>query len=269
MAYLGNLKVKVDRVSKPKALVVINHGFAEHIGRYDWVVSQLNDAGYTCVRYDLRGHGETMSLKGHLVSYKEFIDDCESVVDYAQSIEPDKDLFILGHSMGGLVSVMSALSFPDKIKGEILSGPAVGNLPSVQGIKKPFLKVLSKVLPHIMITNPVEDDVCSVKEVVVKYKEDPLVLRKASSSFLREFTIEGPKFVSDHVHEYELPVLLLLGTKDTIVPNSIGEKFFKEISSVDKTKKVYEGLYHEILNESRRDDVMADIVSWLNAHASY
>lgn len=264
MNYLNDLKIKVDEVENPKALIVINHGFAEHIGRYDWVAEQLNNSAYTCVRYDLRGHGETKSSKGHIDSYEEFISDCEAVVDFTQALDPSKDVYILGHSMGGLVSAMAALSFQNKIKGQILSGPAIGNLPSIKGIKKPFLNFASKVLPNLMITNPVEDDVCSVKEVVEKYKIDPLVLRKASMKFLREFTIAAPDFVSEHIHEYKLPLLLLQGSKDTIVPVSIGDKFFNEISSSDKTQKVYEGLYHEILNEYEKDEVMNDIIEWLD-----
>ena len=263
-----SLNVKADVVDNSKAMIVINHGFAEYVGRYDWVARELNKAGYSCVRYDLRGHGSTKGPSGHIDSYKEFISDCEAVVDYAQGLEPDKDLYMLGHSMGGLVSVMSALSFPQKIKGQVLSGPALRDLPAVKGIKGPFLSVVSTLFPKMMINNPVENDICSVPEVVEAYKKDPLVIKKASAQFLRQFTLESPKFVEEHIHEYNLPVILLHGEKDIIVPPSVGDYFLGNIKSTDKTHIIYEGLYHEILNARERDQVMADIVKWLDEHTS-
>lgn len=263
------LNIKINEMANAKAIVVINHGFAEHVGRYDWVVQELNLAGYSCVRYDLRGHGETDSKRGHIDSYEQFISDCEYVVDLAQALDPSKDVFILGHSMGGLVSVMAALSFPDKIKGQVLSGPGLRDLPAVRGIRKPMLSFISKVAPNLMLPNPVTNQICSDIEVVNGYKADPLVLKKASARFLCEFTVEASKFVDQNIHQYDLPVLIVHGEKDSIVPVEIGQFFFDSIASVDKEFIVYEGLYHEILNEKSRGLVMSDIIAWLDSHASY
>lgn len=261
------LNYKLDRAKKSKAMVIFNHGFAEHLSRYDYVSKAFNDAGYSTLRYDLRGHGETLSPKGHIDSYKDFIADCKALVDYAKSLYPEEAIYILGHSMGGFVSVLYGLTYPDSIEGQILSGPALGDLPAVKGIKKVALKTASSLLPKLMISNPVEDAICSDPKVVEAYKKDPLVLKKATLNFYKEFTITGQEALRNSLENYDLPVLILHGEKDSIVPASLTQTFMNSIQSKDKERKIYPGLYHEIFNEFEKDNVIKDAIQWLDDRA--
>ena len=260
-----HLNVKENPVENAKAVVVINHGFAEHMGRYDWVCDTLNASGYSVVRYEVRNHGQTSAL---LESYRDFINDFDLLIDRVASTYPGLDIFTLGHSMGGMITGMYGLVHAEKLKGQILSGAALHYVPAIKGIKKPVLDFVATVFPNMMIKNIVDEGLCSVSEVVDKYKRDPLVLRKAPAVFYREFTIQAPKFIEEHVEDYTLPVLLLHGEKDTIVPPSISEWFYDKIQSSDKTRITYPNLQHEILNEYAKEEVMGDIINWLDKHKS-
>lgn len=257
---MNGLHVQDDLVDNPKAVIVINHGFAEHMGRYDWVCEMLNTNGYSVVRYDVKEHGKSI---GKVETYQDFIADLRGVVLHARHSQPDVPVYNLGHSMGGLITAMMGIEFGDLVAGQILSGPAVGFLPAVKGIKKPFLKMTGALLPNIMIKNVVEDDISSDPDVVTAYKQDPLVLRKARAQFLRSFAVEAPQFIYDNAQRYKCNVLILHGDQDTIVPPQVSEWFYDHIGSVSKHRITYPGMYHEILNEPNRMDVMDDILNWL------
>ncbi len=260
-----SIRYRVTRVENPRAVLVINHGFAEHVGRYDHVAEYFSkEGGLTVYRYDLRGHGKTEGRKGHIDSYKTFIDDSHSMVELARRENPKKDIFMLGHSMGGLVTCMYGLSYPNSLKGQIFSGAAVNSLPKAKGLNKGLLKLLGTITPRLPMRNVVEDDICTVEEVVRRYKSDPEVLKKADFKFLKEFLVEAPKFVRKNIGSYNYPCLICHGKEDKIVPVDISYYLYDNISSRDKELRVYKGLYHEILNEEEKYQVMEDMLNWLN-----
>lgn len=261
------LRYVVDTNPKAKATIVINHGFAEHLGRYEYVAEVLCKAGYTVYRYDTRGHGQTLNKLGHVTDYVMWIKDCETMVELAKEQHPDLPVFMLGHSMGGLITAMYGIAYPHVLQGQVFSGPAVNTLPQANALNRTALKSLSKIKPDFMINNPVEDAICSDPQVVEDYKNDPLVLHKASVKFLEQFLIKAPQYVQSNVQAYDYPCLLLYGTKDTIVPPEVTRGFYEAIGSEDKTIIKYDDLYHEILNEPMKDTILKDIVEWLDARA--
>lgn len=260
----GNeIHYKVDKVENPKASILINHGFAEHLGRYDYVAKELNKNGYNVYRYDLRGHGKSGKIKGSIESYGEFVDDCKDMVDLIAS-SGKEEIYMLGHSMGGLVSFLYGIQYRDRLSGQILSGPAVGQLPSASGIKSTLFKIGNVFLKNTMIKNPVSQDICSDPEVVKDYMKDPQVLKEATLNFYVEFLVNGTSYALDHMEDYEYPCIIVQGEEDKIVPKSIAENLYKKISSEDKELKIYKDLYHEILNEKSKDIIIGDIIAWLD-----
>jgi len=256
---------KKDIPTEPKGLILINHGFAEHLGRYDYLAEMMVKEGYGIYRYDLRGHGKTRSTKGHIESYVDFILDTDEMVELMKKENPHLPIFILGHSMGGFITVLYGLRYPNKIKGQILSGAAVNTLPSAKGIKSYAFEFLNLFARMKKIGNPVSNDICSVEEVVTDYKEDPLVLKEATLNFYVQFLVKGRKQITNNISNYKCPCIILHGEKDKIVPKEIAHYFYNSISSDDKELKIYENLYHEILNESTKYEVILDIINWLNA----
>lgn len=123
---------KEDSIEKPKAIVIITHGFAEHFSRYDYFTSSLNHGGYGVIRYDLRGHGRNKKDLGHIESFNDFILDLEEIYKKVLRKYTGTPIFLFGHSMGGLITAIFG-SNPDlKLNGIVLSGAAVGELPSAK-----------------------------------------------------------------------------------------------------------------------------------------
>lgn len=247
-----------------RAIVIISHGFAEHSSRYDYLVNSLLKSRYGVIRYDLRGHGRNKENLGHIDSFEDFILDLEEI--YKETIKkyPDKPIFLFGHSMGGLITSLFALNNQLKVNGLILSGPALGLLPSANKINKSLLRLASMFIGKLMIKNPIDKNLCKNEEVYYDYIEDDLVLHKASLKFYYEFLFKGGGEFSENKNDFTYPLLILHGKEDKIVPISLSEDFYKKVKSTDKTFIGYHNLYHEILNEKERDIVIKDIISWLD-----
>lgn len=258
------LYYKKDLIALPKGIILINHGFAEHLGRYDYVANKFNEYDFSVYRYDLRGHGRTRSTRGHIESYEKFIQDCDFMVDMAKRENENIPIFTLGHSMGGMISCAYGIGHPNKLNGQIFTGPDVNTLPLAKGIRSKLLKFLNQFAKEKMIKNVVGSDICSVEKVVEDYKKDPLILEEATVNFFVEFLVEGKEYISENIKKYKYPCFIGHGEEDKIVPKEIGIYLYENISSEDKELKIYKGLYHEILNEEEKDQVLKDIINWLD-----
>lgn len=253
-----------DIVESPKGVVIINHGFAEHIGRYSYITDMLNQEGYSVYRYDLRGHGRTKSIRGHINSYEDFVLDCDEIVELAKRENSNLPIFMLGHSMGGFITCLYGLKFPNKLNGQIFSGAAVNTLPQSKGYRSHLYEFLNLFAKNIRIKNPITNDICRDENVVSEYKGDSLVLKDATLNFYVQFLVKGRKYISKNISEYKYPCLIVHGAADKIVPIDVAYYLYNNISSKDKEIKIYEELYHEILNEKEKKQVIDDINYWLN-----
>ena len=257
------LYMRRDMPANPVALIVINHGFAEHLNRYDYVTRVLNTANLGVYRYDLRGHGRTKSKKGYIEDFMDFVEDADEVVNLARAEYPNLPIFMLGHSMGGFISLCYGIDKPNKLRGQIFSGAAIRKLPVINGIKGNIVKILGGLMPNLNIKNNLSEDICSVKEVVEDYRKDPLVLKEAKLKLHCEFLIRGTKWIEKNIGKYEYPCLITHGEKDKIVPKEASIYLYSKISSKDKEIKIYDNLYHEILNENDKDKILSDIINWI------
>jgi alpha-beta hydrolase superfamily lysophospholipase len=252
-----------DPVENPRGIVVITHGFAEHAGRYDHVTAYLNGSGYHVVRYDLRGHGRNKE-RGYLDRFESYVEDLGDVVRDLGERYPEVPLVTFGHSMGGLITAIFGSVHPEMVKAQILSGPALGKLPSAEKLQPAVMKVLSGVAGGIMLKNPVGEGICGNRQIYIDYINDPLVLHKASIKLYYQFLFRGVEIVRESEKDYGCPCLIVHGKEDPIVPISISKSFYRAIKSQKKDLIEYEGLYHEILNEDKRDLVLKDITDWLD-----
>ena len=257
-----DLLVKQSLVENPRAVVVIVHGICEHSGRYDHVVSNLNEYGYSVYRFDLRGHGRSGGERAFVDDLQVLIDDAESVVNLARKENPDLPLFMLGHSMGGLISAIYGVKYPDKIKGQVFSGAPVIILPAVKGLQSFDYNAQA----HSPIPNSLSNVVSRDPKVVEDYAKDPLVLKEFTMKLMGEVFIKGGKWIMDNMASYAYPCLILHGGADQIVPPEASKHFFEHVGSKDKDMKIYDGLFHEILNEPEKKMVMDDINRWIKAH---
>lgn len=265
--YAKNINVN----GETKAVIIMVHGLAEHLGRYNEVVENLNKAGYAVYRLDNKGHGRTEKtelngdpVNGYVDDYNEYLDDVDIIVEMAKQDFPDKEIYMLGHSMGGFITAMYGMKYPAQLNGQIFSGPAVGIfnealIPLVDNPLSPY-----ELDKYGMVPNALTSTVCRDKAIQDYYYVDPLRLTQYAKKLMQEW-IEGSYFLSLNVENYSYPTLILHGSNDRIVNETGSEWFYNTISSTDKTRIVYPDLFHEILNErNEKGQVMNDIISWLN-----
>lgn len=246
----------------PQCIIVLVHGFAEHMGRYRDFIEFLQLKGFGVYTMDHIGHGKSGNIKGYVRNFGEMIDSVNQLVQKAKTENPNRSIYMFGHSMGGLITLAYGLKYPDNLDGQIVSGPALGITMS-WGVRN-FLSFANTIAPKLNIKNPVSELICRDKNVVEKYKNDPLVLHMATISLYYQVFVKGIKFVTENMAAYNYPCLILHGKDDKIVNPQLSDDFYTKCSSKDKSIKFYEGLYHEILNEPEKDKVKKDILLWIN-----
>jgi alpha-beta hydrolase superfamily lysophospholipase len=246
--------------------LVIAHGLGEHSGRYGNVVNRLLPNDISIWALDHRGHGKSGGKRGHILKFDQYISDLRLLVEMAAKELPEnRKLFLLGHSMGGLIALYFALRHPDLIDGVIASSPALGMVVEVPAVKSLLGKVMSSIWPGLALSNELDATKISRDEDVVRaYQDDPLVHDKVSARWFTEI-LAAMEFVNQRAARMKIPTLLQVAADDHLVSAQSSQRFFEKLTVDDKTLHVYEGLYHEIYNEvqDQREKVLADLQKWL------
>lgn len=249
-----------------RASVVIAHGAAEHSGRYAPLAEHLVTAGFAVYALDHRGHGRSGGHRSLIDRRERALADLGRLIDRATSEQDDMRPYLLGHSMGGCLALDWALEYQEQLSGLVLSGPLValdtGRL--LLGLSR----VLSAVVPRLGVYGVAAAAISRDPEQVRRYAEDPLVHRgKLPVRTVAELAAAIGRFPR-RVCELALPLLILQGGADTIVPPSGARMLAERAGSADRTLRLYPELYHEIFNEAEpeRTAVLEDLVGWLDQH---
>ena len=249
----------------PKGIIQLIHGFAEHGSRYMNVVNALVPKGLIVFADDHRAHGRSGGERGHINSFYDFISDEKEFTKHIRTQEKDLPLFLLGHSMGSLISLIYLSHFPDEFSGLILSGTGIVAGKGKQAFQILMVNILSRVLPKRKIKNTISEDISRDPQVVEAYKNDPLVLKEFSFKFGGEM-LKAFKQLPKETVKITLPVLIQVGEKDPIAKGA--ENLYSLLNSSDKTLKIYDDLFHEVYNELEEDrrKVLSDLEHWLMNH---
>jgi alpha-beta hydrolase superfamily lysophospholipase len=249
----------------PRAVLVLVHGIGEHSGRYAHVADYLTRNSYALWASDLRGHGKSGGKRGHVDRFDDYLADISRLIRIAQEPAPASKTLLIGHSLGPLIALDYAEKHPSELAGLILSAPAFREIVKVPVWKVLIARTLSPVVPTFTTRTGLDPNLLSHdKEVVRKYVEDPLVHGVATARWFTEYR-QAQERVMRAADKLTLPCLIMQGGADGIVDPSMTTNFFKKVASHDKTLKVYEGFYHEILNEPGKESVLADMGGWLSA----
>jgi acylglycerol lipase len=250
-----------------RAVVVISHGAGEHSGRYRHVARQLAELGYPVYALDHRGHGRSAGPRALVDRLDNAAADLDVLIDIARREHPDTPLFLLGHSLGGTIALRYALRHQDKLDGLILSGAlAVIDLPPAP--LRVAVRALSAIAPRMPALAVDPATVSRDPAQVEAYRTDPLVHHgKLPMRTVAEIAAATEAF-PEQVPNLTLPILLVHGSEDRLVSVQGSRMVYERASSEDKTLEIYDGLFHEVLNELPEDRarVIADIVAWLHAH---
>jgi alpha-beta hydrolase superfamily lysophospholipase len=247
-------------------VLLIVHGLAEHGGRYMNVVNHLLPQGYAVYAPDHRGHGHSDGQRVYVERFSQYLDDLKTFFDLVRDWHPDLKIFLVGHSMGGAISLAYTLRRQDELDGLLLSGPAIKVGKDISPLLIVVGRVLSLILPKMGLLALDSASISRDPETVKAYDNDPLVYRGKMTARLGAELIATMQSFPDHVSQLRLPLLVMHGSADKLADPQ-GSKWLGEAAgSEDKTLKIYEGYYHEIFNDLGREQVLADVQAWLTAH---
>ncbi len=254
--------------ARPSGIVLLLHGYAEHSGRYEWVMERLAEAGLAVYAPDHRGFGRSArpGILADLESLEAVIADIAALAAVARRVLPEAPMFLLGHSMGGMLALLFALRHPEGVAGLVTTGAEVEIPEFVSPLLLRISGLMNRLLP-LLPAQPFEyREVSRDPQVIQAIEQDPLYYKgkvRARSGYQQ---LLGIREVLANLPRLRLPLLLLHGGEDRTMSPRASEQVFQSVTSPDKTLKIFPGLRHEILNEPEREQALAVILDWLRRH---
>jgi alpha-beta hydrolase superfamily lysophospholipase len=246
---------------KPRGVVVIAHGFNSHSGRYVDVAERFVEAGLAVYALDHRGRGRSEGERFHVDKFSDYVDDLATFIKRVKTREPGLPVFLLGHSAGGVISSLYALDHPSEIAG-LISESFAFELPA-PGFALAALKGLSRIAPRLRVLKLKNEDFSRDPKVVDSMNGDSLIAGENETAATVAELIRADERLRVEFPRMTLPLLILHGTKDKAA-KAEGSRFFVDTAgSKDKTLKLYEGAYHDLLNDVGKETVLTDILGWI------
>jgi len=249
-----------------KDVVGLVHGFGDHSGRYRRVMEYLAGEGHAVLAFDYRGHGKADGKRGHCGEWSEFLGDMEVFWARVRQLASGRPAFMLAHSHGALIATYFAARKPEGLKGLVMTAPYYRTAFPPPALKLFGAKVASFVLPSVPINLGLTSAMLSRDvEWQRETDEDPLYGRHGSPRWAVTH-MKAQEALAGMGAQITLPLYMLTGANDPIVSTPAAKGFFDTIASADKTYKEYPGMLHELMCETGKEEVWADISRWISAH---
>lgn len=247
------------KAEKPKATLLLVHGYAEHAGRYKEFAEYLNKKNISLISYDQRGYGLSEGLRAYVNRFEDYVADLGEV---RQKIE--SPVFLMGHSMGGLVALQYILNKADAaINGLISSSASLELDPNLSPLLQRLAPILGWLFPKLKTEKLDKTYLTRDPKVLEAYMNDPLMYLKGTRARTGAEMLKAIKSNRARFKEVSIPLLALHGTGDSLTMPAGTKKLYNDANSKDKTLKLYPELYHELLNEPEKETVMSDIAQWI------
>lgn len=250
----------------PAAVLLLAHGAGEHSARYQHLAQFFTGHNYAVAALDHNGHGYSEGIPGHVESFDDYLHDLALFHRQLVAHYHEMPMILLGHSMGGLIACNYLLRYQGDFIGAVLSGPAIKTDMEPGKLQMAVLRFCAWLVPRLRILKLNAAGVSRDPDVVREYVADPLVFHgKMSARMCREL-FSGMHAIQADAARISLPILILHGGEDVMTAPEGSRFLHQQISSKDKTLKIYPGLYHEIFNEPERADVLEDVLDWCESH---
>jgi alpha-beta hydrolase superfamily lysophospholipase len=257
------LKTWFPTTNEVKAIVVLVHGLGEHCGRYQNLLEVLLPMGFAVYAIDHHGHGQSGGLRVYTNRFGRFVDDVDMVVERAKKQHPECPIYMIGHSMGGLIASQYLLRFQSKLAGAVLSAPAIKPPTQISPLLIKLGKYIAAIAPKLRAVPLDISGLSRDPKVIEQYMADPLVHSGNVTAGLSRQIQLAMEEVERSAHTIQCPLLVLQGSQDRLV-NPLGAKALVSLAtSADKTLLEYQGLYHELFNEPEKEQVLSDVSIWL------
>jgi alpha-beta hydrolase superfamily lysophospholipase len=251
-----------------KAVLLTVHGLGEHSGRYMNVVNHFVPKGYAVYALDHIGHGKSEGARANVERFSDFTVTLKTYFDMVRVAQPGKPIFLLGHSMGGLIASVYLLEHQADFKGAIISAPLAKISENTPPAAIAIGKIFSSLLPGLGVLAVDATAVSSDPAVVTAYANDPLNFHGKVPARLAAEILSTVARLNAAAATIRLPIILVQGSADKLVDPGGAQMIYDQATSTDKTIKFYEGYYHEVFNEPGRDRVLNDVEAWLEKHLS-
>ncbi len=251
----------------PKAVLLIVHGLKDHSSRYTSISEQLATHGYAVYALDLRGHGKSEGERAFVGSFDDYLRDLDLFYDKVRRAEPGKPVFLFGHSMGGAIALLFALGRNPEIRGLVLSAPALKIPSDVSPLLVWFTKRLGGIAPKRSVFKLDNKFFTRDLEALAAMNSDPLIYNKPHPARTAAELLRAIDRIQKTMSSLMIPIMLMHGTADKIT-NPEGSRQLDEAAlSTDKTLKLYQGHYHDLLHDLENSDVANDLLQWLDGRS--
>ncbi|XP_047235981.1 monoglyceride lipase isoform X1 [Girardinichthys multiradiatus] len=250
----------------PRALVFIAHGAGEHSGPYEEIAQKLKELSLLVFAHDHVGHGQSEGDRMNIRDFQVYIRDSLQHIDLMKSCHPDLPIFIVGHSMGGAISILSACERPGDFAGMVLIAPMVQMNPESATPFKIFVaKLLNHMLPSLTLGSIESKWVSRDKKQVEAYDADELNHHGGLRVSFGMQLMGAAERIERAIPSISWPFLLLHGDADKLCDIRGSKMMYENTASSDKKLKIYEGGYHALHHDLPEvaQSVLKDVTSWI------
>lgn len=244
-----------------KIRLVLVHGYGEHAGRYDSFAKALNEKNISVMSYDQRGYGKSDGSRAYVKRFQQYVDDLKIVVDKEDFVLPT---FMMGHSMGGLVAVSYFVQNPtNSFKGLISSSALLAVDKDLSPILQMLAPIIGFLFPQLKTEKLDQTYLTRSEENRTAYNSDPLMYVEGTKARTAAEMLKTVKTINREFNQVSTSLLVLHGEADRLTMPEGSQKLYDQASANDKEIKIYPGLYHELIHEPEREEVIGDISSWV------
>lgn len=247
------------------AALIVVHGFTEHSGRYAELAGGLGRRGYAVYALDLRGHGRSCGERVFVRAFDEYLADLQIFCERVRARHPGVPLFLFGHSMGGSIVALFAATRQPELQGIALSAPAVRVGKRVFPILRRLASLAGRWFPRLRLVRLGVRYASRDPATIAQFEGDPLAFHGRFPLRTAAELLNAAQRAQEAADRLRLPLLVMQGSGDRVVDPQGAQQLFRLASSTDKTLRLYEGLYHDLLHEPERDRVTSDLLEWLDA----
>jgi len=253
-----------------RAVLAIVHGLGGHSDLFRNVVEYFIPKNYAVYSFDLRGHGRSQGQQGHINNWGEFREDLRTFLQLIKTQEPERPCFLLGHSLGAVIVFDYVLRSPveaSALKGVIALAPALGPV-GVPPFKLALARLLSRVWPHFTLSTGIDLSAAARDPAVLAAYDRDLLRHTRGSARLGTEYLDTIDWIQEHAADWRSPLLILHGGADRVALPQGGYLFFQQVPLLDKERREYPGVYHEIQSDFNYQERLADLENWLERHLS-
>ena len=263
---LGGVKIFLRSwrpAGTPKAVLVICHGVNSHGGQYLWSGAEFAKAGFAAYALDLRGRGKSEGERLYVDNVSEYVADVAGTIKIAKSRDPGLPVFLLGHSAGGVVSSTYTLDNQKELAGFICESFAFQVY--APGFALAAIKGLSHIAPRLPVLKLPLEAFTRDPAALAALKADPLIANENQPAATVAALVRADERMMEEFPTIKIPVFIMHGTADKATVPAGSQVFFDTVGSKDKTLKLYQDHFHDLLNDTGKEQVLADIVAWIDA----